>query len=112
MKSYLCGGNCVLYPDIEVTHLFNRMDNRNGVSKGGRGADAMHWNAQWILETMVLSEARRNMLQDFMVPELNLGVARKWIKQNMATVERYREINRGRFKHGLEIFETKFGIKI
>lgn len=107
MKSYLCGGNCVVYPDIEATHVFNRHD-----INSGRSPDHNFWNAQWILETMVLSEARRNMLQDFMNPELNLGVARKWIRQNKETVEMYREINRGRFKHGLEIFEQKFGIKI
>jgi glycosyltransferase involved in cell wall biosynthesis len=112
MKSYLCGGNCVLYPDIEVTHLFNRVDRHNRGSKGTRGADAMHWNAQWIVETMVLNGLRRNMLQDFMNPELNLNVARQMIKRNMTTVERYRERNRQKFKFGLEIFETKFGIKL
>lgn len=107
MKSYLCGGNCLVYPDIEATHVFNRHD-----SNSGRSPDHNFWNSQWVLETMVLSEARRNMLQDFMNPELNLGVARKWIRQNKETVLRYREKNQQRFRFGLEIFESKFGIRI
>lgn len=107
MKSYLCGGNCVLYPDIEVTHVFSREH-----KSGARSAEWMFWNSEWILETMVLSQSARNRLHDFMNPELNLNVARQMIKRNMETVERYKEKNRQRFKYGLEIFETKFGIKI
>ena len=105
MKSYLCGGNCVLFPDIEITHIFTR-------NHRGRGEDWMWWTALFILETMVLSESARNRLKDFVNPELNYNVAEKWIKQNMKTVERYREKNQQRFKFGLEIFEQKFNIKI
>jgi glycosyltransferase involved in cell wall biosynthesis len=112
MKSYLCGGNCVLYPDIENIHLFNRVDRHNGSSKGARSAEWMWFNALWILETMVLSESARQRLKDFVNRELNFNVAEQMIKRNMETVERYREKNRQRFKFGLEIFESKFGIKI
>lgn len=111
MKSYLCGGNCVLYPDIEATHLFNRHNRYSKGIKGVRSADVMWWNALWSLETMVLSEGRRNMLHDYLNHELNLNKARQMIKRNYDTVEQVREENRLKFKFGLEIFEEKFGIK-
>lgn len=112
VKSYLCGGNCVLYPDIEATHIFNRLDKRHQSAKGGRSAEWFHWNAQWILETMVLNELTRNMIKDFMHRELNWNVAEQMIKRNKTTVEKYRELNRQRFKVSLKEYMDRFGLII
>lgn len=112
LKSYLCGGNCILYPDIKATHIFNRIDKRHQSAKGGRSAEWFHWNAQWVLETMVLNDLTRNMIRDFMHRELNWNVAEQMIKRNKATVEKYRELNRQRFKVSLRDYMNKFNLII
>jgi len=112
LKSYLHGGNCILHPDIEVTHIFNRIDRRNRWSKGSRSAEWFHWNSQWILETMVLNEFTRNRIRDFKTRELNWNEAEKMIRDNYATILRYRESNRPKIKFSLENYINKFNIKI
>jgi glycosyltransferase involved in cell wall biosynthesis len=109
LKSWLHGGGCTLYPDISVTHGFNRVDPHHRYIKGGRGADWMWWNKLFILETMILTPELHDKLQSFPHMELNMGVARKWIRQNWATVERIRERNRQEFKYDYHIFEDRFG---
>jgi glycosyltransferase involved in cell wall biosynthesis len=112
LKSYLSGGNCVLYPDIEATHIFNRIDKMHRGAKGGRSAEWFHWNSQWILETMVLNDLARNMIKDFMHRELNWNVAEQMIKRNRATVDRYKEMNRQRFKISFREYMDRFGLII
>jgi glycosyltransferase involved in cell wall biosynthesis len=109
LKSWFHGGGCTLYPDISVTHGFNRVDGHHRHAKGGRGADDMWWNKLFMLETMILTPSLHNKIEDFPHPELNMGVARKWIQQNRATVDRIRERNRLEFKYDYHIFEEKFG---
>jgi hypothetical protein len=99
LKSWLHGGGCVLYPDIESTHLFNRIDRKHKGDRGARSAEWMFWNALFILETMIMSEFTRNRLYDFVKPELNFNVARHMIEQNYETIERIRERNRQEFKY-------------
>jgi hypothetical protein len=112
LKSYLHGGNCIIYPDIEATHLFNRYSGASKYSKGSRSAEWFHWNALWILETMVLSEHTRHRIKDFMHRELNYNVAEKMIKDNYKTIERYRERNRVEFKLSFGDYLNKFNIPI
>lgn len=112
LKSYLSGGNCVLYPDIETTHIFNRIDKMRRYAKGGRSAEWFHWNAQWILETMVLNDLLRNMIKDFMHRELNWNVAEQMINRNRKTVDRYKELNRQRFRVSLKEYMDRFGLVI
>lgn len=110
LKSYLYGGNCVLHPDIEATHLFDRITREQKWSKGSRSADAMWWNALFMLETMVLNDFTRNRLYDFIKPELNYNMAKKAIKDHYSEVEAVRGRNRIEFKRDLSIFTEKFGI--
>ena len=112
LKSYLCGGNCVLYPDIEATHLFNRVTRENKYVKGGRSAEWFQWNSLWILNTMVLNDFLRNRIEDFKTPELNWGVAKKMIREHRDTVELYRDRNRLLFTVELKEYLDKFNIKI
>ena len=112
LKAYLCGGNCRLYPDIEATHLFNRVNKENKYAKGGRSAEWFHWNSLWILETMVLNESLRNRIEDFKTPELNWNVAKKMIRDHWDTVEMCRERNRVEFKIDFREYIDKFNIKI
>ena len=81
-------------------------------TKGVRSEDWFMWNAQWVLNTMVLNESDRNRIEDFMHYELNWGVAKKWIRQNYRTVERYRERNRFEFKLSFREYLDKFSIPI
>jgi len=112
LKSYLHGGNCVLYPDIEATHLFNRVTRENKYTKGSRSAEWFHWNSQWILETMVINDFTRNRIRDFKTRELNLNVAEKMIKEHYDTVLRYRNRNRLEFRIELKDYMDKFNLKI
>ena len=112
LKSWLYGGGCTLYPDIEATHIFGRIDIYNQWKKGGRSAEWQWWNCLWALETMILSDFTRNRLYDFVNPELNFGVAQKMIRDNKVTIERVKERNHLEFQNDLSIFETKFGYKI
>lgn len=109
LKSWLVGGGCTLYPEIETGHVFARVDRLNKWKKGGRGEDWGWWNRLYILETMIMSQSLRNRLEDFVHPELNFNVARKWIKQNYESILRKREENRLRFKNYHTIFTDKFG---
>jgi len=108
LKSWLVGGGCILYPDIEAGHVFSRVTIYNQWSKGGRSAEWMWWNALFMLETMIFDSKIRQKLYDFVHPELNLGVAKKMIKDHYANVERVREQNRLKFKYDHTIFTEKF----
>ncbi len=124
VKSYLCGGNCIIFPNIEVTHIFSRMDEyitvgrrrphlqRRSLGKGGRSEFDMWWNALLMVETMVLSESRRNQLYDFVNLELNFNAARNMIKRNYEYVESLREQNRQKFKYDITLFAEKFGCRL
>lgn len=109
LKSWLAGDGCYLDTTIEAEHIFGRHDRKNRWKKGGRGADWMWWNRLVILETMILDDFARQGLYDFVKPELNFNVARKWIKENKDTVLKYRELNRLKFKYDHRIFTEKFG---
>jgi glycosyltransferase involved in cell wall biosynthesis len=108
LKSWLVGGGCTLYPDIEAGHVFSRIDIRNQFSKGARSAEWMFWNRIFMLETMILSDFTRNRLYDFMHYELNFGVAQKMIREHRMEVDRVREQNRLKFVNDHTIFTTKF----
>jgi glycosyltransferase involved in cell wall biosynthesis len=108
LKSWLVGGGCTLYPDIEAGHVFGRIDVKNQFSKGARSAEWMMWNSIFMLETMILSDFLRNRLYDFMHFELNWGVALKMTRDNYSMVERVREQNRLKFVNDHTIFTKKF----
>ncbi len=112
LKSYLHGGSCILYPDIEATHIFNRAGRESKWSKGARSMEWVHWNMLWVLETMVVNDFTRNRIRDFMNFELNLGVAEHMIRKNQKTVREYREKNRLKFKVEFKDYLEKFNIKI
>ncbi len=108
LKSWLHGGGCTLYPDIEAGHVFARVVRRNRWSKGARSMEWDWWNALWILETMILSPFLKNRLEDFVHPELNFNRARVMINKNRKAVELVRERNRQEFKYDHNIFKDKF----
>lgn len=108
LKSWLVGGGCTLYPNIEASHEFGRINRKTKWSKGARSAEWTWWNALWILETMILDEFQRQSLYDFVKPCLNFNVARKMIRQNKDKVIAVREANALKFKNTLDIFTEKF----
>jgi glycosyltransferase involved in cell wall biosynthesis len=108
LKSWLTGGGCTIYPDIETAHVFSRVTNANIYSKGARSMEWSWWNALWILETMIMDESLRKRLYNFVHPELNFNVARKMIRDNYDEVKRARDRNRSRFKNDHTIFTKKF----
>ena len=109
LKSWLVGGGCTLYPDIEAGHIFGRVDRKNRWKKGGRGMDAQWWNAIFMLETMILDSSYRQELYDFIYPDLCYNLAHRDISRNYETVFKIREENVLKFKNTLKIFEEKFG---
>ena len=110
LKSWLVGGGCTLYPEIEATHIFNRAGRDSKHSKGARSAEWMWWNAIFILETQIMSQYTRNRLYDFVKPELNFNVAKHMIRNNYKTIERVREANRLKFKNELSWYIEKFSL--
>jgi len=112
LKSWLVGGGCTLYPNIEAEHIFGRHDRKTKWQKGGRSAEWQWWDALWILETCILDEFARQALYDFvesrLSPRLNYNVARKMIRDHYDGVLKVREANRVKFTNDLSIFEDKF----
>ncbi len=120
LKSWLMGGGCTLYPDIEVGHVFARLVEKSIVGrrrprvritqldKGSRGEDWMHWNSLFMLETMIFDEELRQKLYKFMLPELNWSVAKQMIKRNYQGARRVREENRLKLKYDHRIFTERF----
>jgi glycosyltransferase involved in cell wall biosynthesis len=112
LKSWLVGGGCTLFPDIETSHVFERKERLHRFAKGVRGLDSMFWNVSWILETMVLDENMRKQIYDFLVPELNLNVARKRVKAYQSSILEVRKLNEQLFAHDLAWFMDKFQYKL
>ncbi len=112
LKSWLVGGGCTMYPNIEAGHIFSRTVKGHKFDKGARGAVDMWWNALFINETMVLDAALREKISSFPVNELNLGIARKRIRQNYDTVLEVRKRNETIFAHDLRWFLDKWGYKL
>jgi glycosyltransferase involved in cell wall biosynthesis len=108
LKSWLVGGGCILYPDIEAGHVFSRIVRRNRWTKGVRNPKDHWWNQLFILETMILDEGLRQRLYDFIHFERAFHQARVWIKKNQDAVVRIREANRQKFKYDHTLFTTKF----
>lgn len=108
LKSWLVGGGCVLYPNIEAGHVFARVTVKNQWAKGGRSDEWIFWNRLFMLETMIFDSKLRQKLYDFVHPELNFSVAKQMIKRNYANVERIREQNRLKFKYNHTIFTERF----
>jgi glycosyltransferase involved in cell wall biosynthesis len=111
LKSWLVGGGCRMFPHIEAGHVFSRFDRQSKWDGGVRGEDWRLWNQLFIMETQIMDEALRKRLSDFYSYRLNLGVARKWIRQNHDIVLWVREKNRRIFKNTPDIFKEKFGYK-
>jgi len=108
LKSWLVGGGCTLYPNIEAGHVFARVTIYNQWSKGGRSAEWMWWNALFMLETMIFDTKIRQKLYDFVHPEFNFNIAKQMIQRNYETVVRVREANRLKFRCDHGIFTEKF----
>lgn len=121
LKSWLVGGGCMMFPQIESAHMFDRVTEerkkarrrpkvrRKRLAKGGRSEVWMHWNKLFILETMIFDEILKRKLYGFMHPEKNWGEARKLIKEHWGAVQEVRERNLQRFKSDHTIFAEKFG---
>jgi len=108
LKSWLVGGGCMLYPNIEAGHVFARVTIYNQWSKGGRSAEWMWWNALFMLETMIFDTELGHKLYTFVQPEFNFNIAKQMIRRNYETVVRIREVNRLKFKYDHTVFTEKF----
>jgi glycosyltransferase involved in cell wall biosynthesis len=112
LKSWLVGGGCTLYPDIEAGHVFARITKKDRFKKGVRSAEWMWRNALFILETQILDEELRRKLYKFLHYELNLGEAKKMISQHYKEVVDIRYRNSLMFINEPKIFTDKFGYKL
>jgi glycosyltransferase involved in cell wall biosynthesis len=113
LKSWLVGGGCTLYPDIQAGHVFARITDRTKKWDGGvRNESDRYWNQLFMLETMIMDTDLQLKLNNFLKPRKNLGIARKWIKQHYDTIEQVRAANSLLFKNTPEIFTEKFGYKL
>ena len=108
LKSWLYGGGCTLYPDIEAGHIFARIPRVHRYRHGLRSQEWIWWNALWILETMILDEELRQKLYDFPNPELNLSRAKRLIKSHYGEIEKVRKRNEREFIYDHRIFTYKF----
>lgn len=120
LKSWLIGGGCTLYPEIEATHIFSRATERiterrrrprireKQVFRGGRGKEWRYWNKIFMLETMIFDEGLKQKMYNFMHYELNWGVAQKMIREHWDAVQRVKERNRLKFINTHNIFTEKF----
>lgn len=108
LKSWLMGGGCTLYPDIEAGHVFSRITRKGIFTKGARSAEWQWWNACFINETQILDEGLRQRLYDSVLPELNFNVAKHMIKYNYNEIISVRKRNEGLFVNTPSIFTEKF----
>lgn len=111
LKSWLVGGGCYLYKDIEATHIFNRKGEHR-FAKGARSLEDMWWNKLFLLETCVFDSTIRKRIYDFVHPELNYNIAKKLIVKNYDSVSRVRLRNESIFMYSFEWFVNEFRIKI
>jgi glycosyltransferase involved in cell wall biosynthesis len=86
LKARVYGGTTLIYPNIEVGHVFNRP------IEGARSKDYQFWNRLWCAETMFTEEARQSLYSHLKF-EHNLSIAQKWIKIHKQTIERVRNRN-------------------
>jgi hypothetical protein len=112
IKSWLCGGNLLLHPDIQAGHEFSREDKLHRYRKGARSTRDMWWNKCFINETMVLDPVLREKIYNYVTPELNYNYARNDIKKNYSLVEQVREDNKGRFTRDLQWLMDRFGYEM
>jgi len=92
LKSWMYGGGCTMFPGIEAGHIFTRIDRKDKYAKGKRGLDDRWWNRLFMAHTMLDDSLRDKVLAHPRL-ELNLGTAKKWIKQNMDSVLQIRNRN-------------------
>jgi hypothetical protein len=111
LKSWLYGGGCTMYPDIEAGHVFARVTRSKKWDKGARSASTRWFNALFILETMVLDSRIKESIYNHIIPERNYNHGKHMIKANWGKVVEVRERNRVEFKNDLSIFTEKFGYK-
>lgn len=112
LKSWLCGGSLVLYPDIQAGHEFTRIERGHRYAKGTRSAEKRFWNKCFINETMVLDPVLREKIYCFILPSLNYNMARRDIQRHYFLVEEVRETNRKRFTRDLQWLMDKFKYKV
>lgn len=110
LKYWLSGGRCVLYPDIEARHSYGRITRANKYEKRAYHPDFQFFNQLWIAETMIFNEAIRKQVIGFKKPELNFGIAQKYIRKYYTNVLEARKSNEERFVHSFEWYLDKFGI--
>lgn len=112
MKAWLSGGSVILYPDIEASHMFGRINRSNRWKKGARSATDMWWNKLFIAETMVFDERLRNKIINYPNPELNLNVAKRMIKRNYDNVIEVRDRNKTVFVRDMHWLMDYFKITL
>ncbi len=98
LKSWLYGGGCMLFPDIEAGHIFGRIIKNDRWKKGLRSPEWLYWNQLFIAETLVEDEFRQE-LYDYLHYEKTLGMAQRMIRDNYSDILKVRERNL-RFANG------------
>jgi hypothetical protein len=93
LKARVYGGKCMMYPNIKVGHVFQRI-NIDNISKVRSIREDWHWwNKLWIVHTMLDNPLKEECLNHLNFSH-NLSVAQVWIRQNWDAVQSIRKRNK------------------
>jgi len=112
LKSWLVGGGVTLYPNIEVGHIFKRVEGGKIFDKRSVRHDYHAFNRFYIAHTMIFDEALRDRIINFLKPTLNVNRAKKYIRDNYSSVLEVKERNKLVFTNSLEYICERFEIKL
>lgn len=109
LKTWLYGGKCMMFPNIETAHCFGRVDkrHRNRAMKPSYSV----WNALWIAYTMCDAELR-DYLIDWLDSELALNRAKTYVRHNMESLLKIRERNEREFTKDVTWYIERFNIDL
>ena len=90
LKARVYGGKCMMYPALEVGHIFGRIDDIFAVR--AIREDCKYWNKLFIAHTLLDDELRDEVIS-FMPPSRNWNLAQMWVRKNWDTIAEVRQKN-------------------
>ena len=94
LKARVYGGKCVVYPNIRVGHVFQRVDDENIYEHRAIREDFHYWNRLWIIYTLLDDDLRNKCLAHLdEEPCLNLSQASVYIRHHWNDVKNTRKRN-------------------
>jgi glycosyltransferase involved in cell wall biosynthesis len=111
LKAYLYGGSCLVFPDIETAHIFGRLTKRTAKSHRALRPSYSWWNALWIAYTMC-DDKLRDYLINWCDSELALNRAKTYVRKNMESLLKVREMNEREFTKDVTWYMERFKIDL